>query len=326
MKMSARARRAPAPTPDIVSTLASPWIPGAEPQFIRSFSNHVYLLPAGQERLYLRITAGGHRSRAQLDSELAWVEFLGQSGIAVARPVASRAGQWVHTSSQDGTTFHASVLGEAAGEEFARLTPSDSQGIFRTAGATMARLHAAGRRFIRPPVFRRFHWTEDRWARFADHVPPSEREAWALYRELRSWSGSLSRDSNLFGLVHGDFTIMNLRILDGQISLFDFDSCCEHWYAYEIATFLHYFGGQDPAARRRIHDEVLSGYAEVAEPHPGLVESIPRFGQMRLLYSFLVFAEEWGFENLTPEQESYFALRRRLFTQPPTWPHVWPQV
>jgi hypothetical protein len=41
---------------------------------------------------------------------------------------------------------------------------------------------------------------------------------------------------------------------------------------------------------------------------------------MRLLYSFLVFAEEWGFEGLSAPQQAYFAARRRLFGAAPTWP------
>jgi hypothetical protein len=37
-------------------------------------------------------------------------------------------------------------------------------------------------------------------------------------------------------------------------------------------------------------------------------------------YSFLVFAEAWGFENLSAEQQSYFDFRRRLFRESPIWP------
>jgi Ser/Thr protein kinase RdoA (MazF antagonist) len=112
-----------------------------------------------------------------------------------------------------------------------------------------------------------------------------------------------------------------MRILPERITLFDFDSCCEHWYAYEIATFLHFFGGgQDEATRRQVYEEVLDGYASVAPLDDRTLAAIPLFGKMRLLYSFLVFAEAWGFKGLSPEQETYFAVRRRLFKQDPTWP------
>jgi len=40
---------------------------------------------------------------------------------------------------------------------------------------------------------------------------------------------------------------------------------------------------------------------------------------LRLLYSFLVFAEEWGFDNLTAQQEAYFEQRRRAFSRESVW-------
>jgi len=50
-----------------------------------------------------------------------------------------------------------------------------------------------------------------------------------------------------------------------------------------------------------------------------VIEQIPRFSQLRLLYSFLVFAEEWGFDNLTAQQEAYFEQRRRAFSRESVW-------
>jgi len=238
----------------------------------------------------------------------------------VSEPVPSRAGRLVHDAEVEGRAFYASVFREAPGVAFGDLPLSSKQSFFRQAGHTMGRLHHETRGFAPPHDFRRFHWREDRWVRFPDLIPEREREAWQLYRELHEWTRGLPRDRSVHGLIHGDFTILNLRILPDRITLFDFDSCCEHWYAYEIATFLHYFGGQDPALRRHAYEDVLDGYAAATTLDDGMVASIPLFGKMRLLYSFLVFAEEWGFDGLSPEQESYFALRRRLFTEEPAWP------
>jgi Ser/Thr protein kinase RdoA (MazF antagonist) len=159
-----------------------------------------------------------------------------------------------------------------------------------------------------------------RWDRFAEHVPETEIEAWKLFDELRDWTDQLPTDSSLFGLIHGDFTIANLRIEGPRITLFDFDACCPHWRAYEIAAFLHYFGARDARTRQLAFDHVLQGYDEAHPVSPALIQQIPMFGKMRLLYSFLVFAEEWGWENLAPEQQAYFAVRRGLFASPPTWP------
>lgn len=310
--------------PDAIRTasrvLASEWVPGAEPRFVRAFSNYLYSLSAAGSRLFLRITPATRRSAAELESELQIVQHLGSRGLSVAEPLPSRTGKLLHTLEQDGETLHASVFREAPGAEFADLPATARRDVLRLAGRTMGRLHTEGRGFAPAAGLQRPSWSEDRWARFAALIPEREHEAWRLHEELQAWTRGLPRDPSLFGLIHGDFTILNMRILPERITLFDFDSCCGHWYGYEIATFLHYFGGQDGAARRRAYDAVLDGYAEAAGLDDRMLAAIPRFGKMRLLYSFLVFAEAWGFERLSPTQIEYFAVRRRLFTQEPIWP------
>lgn len=102
--------------------------------------------------------------------------------------------------------------------------------------------------------------------------------------------------------------------------MFDFDASCVHFRAYEIATFLHVFGPLPADHKRRIYDSVLAGYGEVRPIDRELQRQIPRFAQLRLLYSYLVFAQEWGFDSLSPEQEAYFELRRRLLHGPWIWP------
>jgi Ser/Thr protein kinase RdoA (MazF antagonist) len=134
------------------------------------------------------------------------------------------------------------------------------------------------------------------------------------------WLATLPRTKPAFGLIHGDFTLMNLRTLPGRVTAFDFDSCCEHWRAYDLACFLHPFGARPDPERAIAYEAFLSGYSELRLLDASLVQQVPRFGKMRLLYSFLVFAREWRFENLTPEQEEYSQVRRRLFSEPPTWP------
>ncbi len=151
-------------------------------------------------------------------------------------------------------------------------------------------------------------------------MPKAETEAWGLFNELQPWLAELPTDASAFGLIHGDFTVGNLRINGGEISLFDFDACCEHWYAYEIAAFLHFFGARDPAARQTAYDHFLAGYADARPVTAAMIGQIPLFGKLRLLYSFLVFAQEWGFEDLSEHQQRYFEIRRKLFLAPPTWP------
>ena len=302
----------------MVEQLARRW--SIEPlRFVRNFENAVYELTASPRPMYLRLTPVSHRTSHEIASELDFVRFLGESGIPVVQPVAARDGSLLCTAELDGQTFIACVFEEASGFSYQNYTDIDHRSFFFNAGRLMAEVHEAGTRYQPSPDFTRFSWREDRWQRFPELVPTRESEAWNLYEELMVWTSSLATDTGQFGLIHGDFTLANLRIEGDHIMLFDLDSCCAHWRAYEIATFLHFFGAR-PDLRSLAYHRLLDGYAQVISPNRNLLEQIPMFGKMRLLYSFLVFAAEWGFENLTDEQESYFALRRGLFRGEPLWP------
>ena len=302
----------------VVERLVRRWcLPSA--RFVRNIENAVYEIPTGHRSVFLRITPATHHTAEEVASELAFIRFLSDQGVPVARPVADPAGSFEARVELDGTSFAACVFEEASGVSYEDLREVDHSTFFFEVGRLMAELHEAGTRYQPGSEFFRFSWCDDRWNRFHELIPQSETEAWALFEELERWTATLPTDPRHFGLIHGDFTIANLRIDGTAINLFDLDSCCFHWHACEVAAFLHYFG-----ARRSLRDlayhRVLEGYAQIRPTQADFLEQIPMFGKMRLLYSFLVFAQEWGFEDLTLEQEAYFDLRRRLFAGGPLWP------
>ena len=65
---------------------------------------------------------------------------------------------------------------------------------------------------------------------------------------------------------------------------------------------------------------MLEGYAAESTLDARVTAQIPLFARKRLLFSYLVFAEAWGFAGLSREQERYFEERRRWFTSEPVWP------
>jgi Ser/Thr protein kinase RdoA (MazF antagonist) len=304
--------------------VASNWQPDPELIFVRNFVNAVYRFRMDEATVYLRLTPESHRSEEEIASELHFIHYLASNDYPVAESIPSSGGDWVRRIEVEGSTYLASVFAEAPGREFSTGVDLDGE-FFRMAGRSLGRLHRLAQEYTPPSGFTRFEWIMDRWHRFAELVPESEVEAWSLYNELQEWTAGLSCTPSTFGLIHGDFTILNMRIVPERITLFDFDACCHHWFAYEIACFLHYFGAGNADARRLAYQAVLEGYAEMNSVDAAMLHQIPLFGKMRLLYSFLVFAEEWGFDQLTPEQEAYFALRRRLFIAEPTWAEMTPR-
>jgi Ser/Thr protein kinase RdoA (MazF antagonist) len=56
--------------------------------------------------------------------------------------------------------------------------------------------------------------------------------------ELFDYLGTLPKDKNTYGMIHGDFEDHNFFIQDNQINAFDFDSCHYNWFIYDVATIL----------------------------------------------------------------------------------------
>jgi Ser/Thr protein kinase RdoA (MazF antagonist) len=303
----------------LAEDLASHWGASA-PEFIRSFSNIVYRFRCANGPLFLRITPAIHRSRQQILSELSLIRHLSDSAVPVSAPCPDREGRLIRESWADGATYFACAFREAEGTSYRELDRRSDRSFFCNSGRTLAALHNALDSFQPGAEFQRFAWQDDLWHSFAQIVPQREEAAWGLFQETMRWLATLPRTKPAFGLIHGDFTLMNLRILPDRVTAFDFDSSCEHWRAYDLACFLHYFGARPEAERMFAYDSFLTGYSELRVLDPSLIQQLPRFGKMRLLYSFLVFGREWGFDDLTPEQEAYFEVRRRLFSAPPTWP------
>ena len=304
---------------ELVTSLAHHWT-DTPIAFVRNFNNLVYRLP-GTPTTYLRITPETHRSPAQIESELQVIRYIGAHGdVATSQPVPSRHGSDIHTAIAHGVIYSACVFDEAQGSSFVDTPPTDVWQFFREAGRTMGRLHTVLSCFEPSRGFVRFTWFEDRWAQFANYVPPSEHDAWDLFSELRDWTAQLSQGPEVFGLIHGDFTIANMHLDGSKITLFDSDGCCPHWWAYEIAVFLHYFSLKKVVNHERAYDSFLDGYAQVRSVTAPVLEAIPLFGKMRLLRSFMILAEEWGFDNLNTHQNAAFEQRRQLFRSSPIWP------
>ena len=318
-----RENREPDFARQIVSTVAACW-GFTNPEFVRWFDNVVYRVAHRGANYYLRLTPASRRTKAQIESELDVLRFLAARSIPAARPVASQTGDNVLLFEGLGlegleAQLIACVFTECPGQAFQRHPPADLGAFWLAAGSAMGRLHRELKQFSRPSSFTRMAWSEERWDRFSEVVPATETEAWLLYEELREWWGSLNRSNN-FGLIHGDFTIKNLHYDDNRISLFDFDCCCEHWFGYELACFLHFFSDYPVAQRRLAYDQTLEGYARTAAVSQELIEQIPLFGKMKLLRGFFVYATEWGLRDLPPDQQGHFNPRRQRLAAPPVWP------
>jgi Ser/Thr protein kinase RdoA (MazF antagonist) len=144
-------------------------------------------------------------------------------------------------------------------------------------------------------------------------LPQSEDVVWAEYSRLIKWLRAHPQDRDTFGLIHGDFGPTNFRCSNGELRVFDFDDCCYHWYAYDLAITIYPHGWRKGA--KAFMEALLEGYLKEFGSVSSLRDEIVEFCKLRQLYMFLNYAKRWDLTDLSEEQVSWFAQKRDNITR-----------
>ena len=276
---------------------------------INDSENHVYSFIASEKRRFLRLTSSHHRSLSQIEAELDFIRYLHQGGVSVSLPLTSLNGLAVEKMQCASHNFLACVFEEAEGEPFEFNSHEANMRHFRLRGQTLGRIHALAKKYAPPANSRRVAWDEDDCILNAEsYLPRSESVVWAEYNQLMEWLRKLPKDEQSFGLIHGDFGATNYRHKDDRLTVFDFDDCCYHWFAYDLAITIYPHGWRKEAGA--LLDSLLEGYYEENCRDARLTRDLMNFCRLRLLYMFLTYAKKWGFSDLSDRQASWFAQKR----------------
>jgi Ser/Thr protein kinase RdoA (MazF antagonist) len=217
--------------------------------------------------LILRLHREGYHRRAEIVSELAWLDALqGMPGLRTVRPVAGLQGPVTEVDGRFVVGF-APIPGQELrpGDDLARW--------FAPLGEVTARLHLHARSWTLPPGFTRKrwdaetilgprpHWGDWRQARGLDRsgIQVLERATRDLALKLQAYGTG----PEVFGLIHADLRLANLMVDGEGLWAIDFDDCGFGWWVYDLAAALSFIE-TDP----RLPDLIArwsEGYAEVAE-------------------------------------------------------------
>ena len=249
--------------------------------------------PACGERTVLRIHRHGYHDRADIESELTWLDALrDDTGIRTPRVIPATDGQRVLAVPEERSSAPRHVV------HFEFLpgvepTPTD-QGLpasFELLGSLTATMHGHATRWRRPRSFRRFSWDYDgafgrqaRWGRWQDGVAVGapEREVLArLDSTLRSRLARFGSGPSRYGLVHADLRLANLLQDGDQTYVIDFDDCGWSWFLYDFGSAVSFF--EDDPRIPELTDAWVRGYRTARPLSAGEEAEIPTFVMMRRL-------------------------------------------
>ncbi len=232
--------------------------------------NATFLLVAHGQRYALRLHRGDYHQKADIESELLWLDALRETGIVVPQAVVNSQGDAVQTLLlPDGGTRYAVLFHWIDGE---MPTTEVDPRAFRQLGEITARLHHHSRHWQRPQGFQRIIWDhhtmvspQSHWGHWQDapNLKPQDRAlvAQAIARigaELADYGKSAER----YGLIHADLRLTNLLLHRGETRVIDFDDCGFGWYLHDLAAAIS-FVEHHPRAAEWV-DHWLQGYEQVA--------------------------------------------------------------
>lgn len=275
----------------------------------------IYRVIAGDDRFALREWEST-ASQAWISASVEFQVALGHHGIAVARPVAGKHGQWVGS---DGTRRF-TIFEWIDGPVLRQVMNLDHA---KALGHLLAEFHRTTEAIALPmlPALDAY-WLIDKpleliagWPSLAPHIIEEYQH---VGRILRLVFSRLPRQAPRYGICHGDFHPNNMLIGAHGLVLIDFDWAGIGWRAYDLAVFDWSTRSMPDAAR--LQAAFRSGYATIRPLKTKELATVPIFCAARHLFltGLIVRYELEGRVTGHTMDDGLFA---RRFTTITTWLH-----
>lgn len=199
--------------------------------------NDVYQYPAqnGAPSRILRLTNQKWRNEIEAVAELHFMKYLFDNGVSVPEMLPSKAGNLVENLTGG---YHASMFAKAPGR--APTEEDWNHKMIVNWGRIVGKMHSLTQSYIPLQEVKRREWKQEPWMDIMRHLPYEETIVRQKANELLDWLETLPKDKKNYGLVHCDLHAHNFFVTnDGSITAFDFDDCCYHWFAFDIAIILY---------------------------------------------------------------------------------------
>lgn len=267
--------------------------PTAEIVLINLSENATYQVALVNKCLALRVHRKGYHSRAAIASELEWLMALRADGVAITpRPIRGLNGEIIQNVVHPILDMHRHVVMFEWETGFEPAMDQSLDKPFESLGEIAARMHVHARAWNRPQWFERFTWDFEtslgeiapHWGRWRNGMGVDAPRAELFKRTVELIGNRLAvygKNSERFGLVHGDLRLANLLIDGPDVKVIDFDDCGFGWFMYDAATTISFY--EDDLKAPGLIDAWKTGYRRVAHLDASDENEIPTFIMLRRL-------------------------------------------
>lgn len=290
-----------------------------------SFENYVFSAKRNSEDCILRFTHSSHRTRQQVEAELAWLQFLQKKQAPVCGPFESPNGQLVEVISVEDTFFFVSLFEKAEGNAVKVDTPEFNEKLFFAWGEATGILHKLSRDYVeKENIIKRPDLVEEFHVQFAPSIPEDEAVQEKVEKVLTSIK-KLPKDKERYRLIHSDIHSGNFFFDGENITIFDFDDCSYHHIIGDIAIPIYYsvWFNNSITDKTKFINEIffpafMKGYLKENPIDLKLLDDIPLFLKLRDCELYGVLHKKWDISSLTEKQITLLSeIRERIVSEMP---------
>jgi Ser/Thr protein kinase RdoA (MazF antagonist) len=280
-------------------------------QFWNRGLSDVYLVETATAPYILRVSHAHWRSQADIEFELALLDFLHQRHIPVAYPLRTQTGQLAVTVSAPEGQRYASLFIYAPGQvALGDLNATQGQIL----GETVAKMHQAGQDFCpaieRHPLTLKYLLDDSLQliAPFLQHRPADFDYLQEAIGQIKQQLQDFPQEPPFWGICWGDPHSGNVHFTpDNQVTLFDFDQCGYGWRMFEIAKFWQV--SLCTGASRTIRDAFLTGYQSVQPITEAEMQALPPLTQVAQIWRWAISLNHAMMHDYSRLDDHYFKVR-----------------
>jgi Ser/Thr protein kinase RdoA (MazF antagonist) len=290
---------------------------------LEGFENFIYQYQRGGADYILRLSQSLRRSADYIRGEMEWIDFLADGGIPAAQPIPSQRDNPLEVIPCDsgGSYFVAAAFERVPGvilddDPQAKATYWNET-LFENWGRLMGQMHSRSKEYtVSDPAFKRQEWHQYDVLALARFIPAEQDLVLERGNALIDKLKALPRDRDSYGLIHADLTQWNFCVHEGELAVFDFDSCEYCWFAKDIAVALYYAPASDEGDDRQAFAggflrSFLRGYLGENPLDPSWLRLIPDFLTLQKLLLYSYCYQLGDLVELEKEQPGYLEDARR---------------
>ncbi|KOY15581.1 phosphotransferase enzyme family protein [Paenibacillus xylanivorans] len=269
---------------------------------LEGFQNFVYFGKSNETSVVLRVTHKSHRTEEEILSEIDFINYLSNNNVSVSNAIISINGKFVEQINNG--EFYATSFEFSSGRK-AKIA-EESNLFYQRVGNYTGRTHKLSKKLNLTHDLNRKQWYEkELLINVKKYLPAELSYVIDKYEILKKELSRLPKNTDSYGIIHGDLNHGNYLNVDDDVVFIDFDEAEYSWFVSDIAIPLFYEipipwvvdGKRRLEITKRYYYNFMDGYVKENTIDNAWLKLIPDFISLRQFGVVSAIYRSYNFNN-----------------------------